>query len=82
MMENNGASAQDLDARLARMETILEILYTELKGNGQPGFIAEVRGRVGALETLAARGKGALAVLGTLITAISGTLVHLWGKHS
>lgn len=68
--------------RLARIEAILERMERELFGNGQPGLLKEMRDDLDDLMDSRAKVRGALAIIGTSITALGSTLIaHMrWGK--
>lgn len=69
----------DTTDRLARIETTLTALSTRLLGNGQPGELTKINGRLLDLEDTRSRVHGALWIIGITITIISGGLLHHLG---
>ena len=61
-------------AELTATRTMLESLQKILLGNGQPGWCAEHRTRIGSLERWRAWITGALAVIGVLWVALVAIL--------
>lgn len=71
----------DIASRLAVIESIVTRLEYRLLGNGQPGALTTIDERLDNLETLEAKGRGVLWVVGLILGAIvSGGLAHVF-KH-
>lgn len=62
--------------RLVRVETLVEELVKELRGNGQPGRLDEIDNKVSALEKDSARTKGIYAGVSAVIAGFS----YWWGR--
>lgn len=78
-MTNNPQHDTDMAERLMRIETIVERLESRLLGNGQPGELDLMRTRLYMLEKLEAKGRGALWIVGLIISALTGGgLIHIF----
>ena len=64
-------------AEMTATRTMLESLQKILLGNGQPGWCAEHRARIGSLERWRAWITGALAVIGVLWLALVAVLASV-----
>ena len=63
---------------LARIETLVEEMHGRLFGNGQPGELDKIDGRLDNLESTRSFAKGALYVLYGLVSALASWLgIHI-----
>ncbi len=68
--------------RLARIETELRFLRTELIGDGQPGKLALMERRIGQLEGRADRQAGVVGAIAAIVGGMVSALVGwLRGSH-
>jgi len=75
-------NSQDPTAvQIARIDEIVQNIHYRLFGNGQPGELALLSKRQDVSENFIAMTKGALVVIGTIITIMGGAIITLWGKH-
>lgn len=71
-----------IEATLERFDQTLDKFDHRLFGNGQPGELTNLSGRLGVLENFKSYIKGGFATLGGLVTLIGGTeLYHLFSGH-
>jgi hypothetical protein len=67
---------------LVKTSTICEQMYERLFGNGQPGEIAKLQAEQKTQAAFRNRVRGALTVIGLLVSALGGVLItHLWRGH-
>lgn len=76
-MRNMNDESPDTIDRLARIETIVSRLEQRLLGNGQPGELDKINGRLMSLEKLEAKGRGAFWILTAIMSLLSGALAHI-----
>ena len=70
---------EEIAGKLGSIEATLMIIKDRLLGNGQPGEIDKMNRRLVSLERDANFSKGALWILGAVLTlAISGGLIHVF----
>lgn len=62
------------DEQLATIKAVVEDMHHRLFGNGQPGELAELRGRASSLEEFKNKVLGALVIIGTAL-GIVGTAI-------
>jgi len=70
-------SEPTLGERLTRIETQLESLLDELKGNGSPGRIGKLETAVDVLERDVSRAKGVYVGISTAVSAAFAAIT-LW----
>lgn len=71
-------TSEDTAVAIARIETIVCRMEEKLFGNGQPGELAKIDGRIKDLELARSRAHGAFWVISSVVTFITGGgLLHL-----
>jgi hypothetical protein len=69
----------DYGERIARVEVRVDEITHDLYGNGQPGILADLKNRLGVLETLKNKASGGVIVLIFLSNLLSAVALHLLG---
>jgi len=64
---------EERDHLLTRLDERTQRIEHDLFGNGQPGILACLRQDISALQEHASQGKGALLVMGFLLTVFGGS---------
>lgn len=72
---------EDVLSRLATIESIVSRLEYRILGNGQPGELEKLDSRIGRLEEVEDKGRGAFWVIGVLLSILTGTQVIQFFKH-
>jgi len=74
-------SPEDLAVQIARIDETVTEIHHRLFGNGQPGDIATLQRKQIETDSFISQAKGALWVIGGLLTFLSGGLLLLADKH-
>jgi len=72
---------EDLAVQIARIDETVSEIYHRLFGNGQPGELAALQQKQGEMKEFVSQAKGALWVIGGMLTLISGVIIVLVDKH-
>ncbi len=81
-MSNGGGSMTDFECQVLQELSVLKVQMEQLLGNGQPGRLHRLEGRVEEHERSVQRLKGAGVVFGGVLTMLHIVIAYLIDRFS